>query len=78
MFWVACPSVEKFSSWIFFADIQSKSPRPQWVIICQVFFFFFFFNHLPQMENLAEHRLVGYLCTAAVKKISNFSACETE
>uniref|UniRef100_A0A8B9DNH0 VPS10 domain-containing receptor SorCS1 n=1 Tax=Anser cygnoides TaxID=8845 RepID=A0A8B9DNH0_ANSCY len=25
------------------------------------------------MENLAEHRLVGYLCTAAVKKISNFS-----
>lgn len=30
------------------------------------------------MENLAEHRLVGYSCIAAVKKISNFSACERE
>lgn len=72
MFGVACPSVELFSLLRFFPDIQSESPRPKLVIISCVI------SSARIKKSLTGDRPVGYLCTTAMKKISSFSACETE
>lgn len=73
-FCVACPSVEPFSSWRFFFFLMSSLSLPGqnwWSFACVI-------SSSTTKKSLTGDRPVGYLCTTAVKKISSFSAGETE